>query len=120
MNQGEKDLWIVSSLPPSIDAGNTPASRGAVVFKDHVSPKLLQEQLAEFAKGMGEALEGIREIAGGFELQEVEVHAEVSADGKVSLLGSGASAGVKGGLKLVFKRRPAGKAREEQANEGGA
>ena len=38
-------------------------------------------------------------------LDEIELSVEINGEGKISLLGSGAQAGGKGGIKLKFKRQ---------------
>jgi hypothetical protein len=42
----------------------------------------------------------------GIQLDEIELTVEISGEGQVKLLGSGAKAGGKGGIKLTFKRKP--------------
>lgn len=43
----------------------------------------------------------------GLQLNEVELSVDISAEGKVSLIGSGGKLGSKGGIKLKFVRPPA-------------
>jgi hypothetical protein len=42
----------------------------------------------------------------GMQLDEIELTVEINGEGQVKLLGSGAKAGGKGGIKLTFKRKP--------------
>lgn len=42
-----------------------------------------------------------------FEVNKVEVSAQITADGKVALLGSGGQIGVKGGITFVLQRKNA-------------
>jgi hypothetical protein len=41
----------------------------------------------------------------GMQLEEIELSVEISGEGEVKLLGSGAKAGGKSGIKLTFKRK---------------
>ncbi len=57
-----------------------------------------------FVQQMGKVLESTPEKLGRFHFDEFEIHAEVSADGTIAVLGSGVHAGVGGGLRFVFRR----------------
>lgn len=46
-----------------------------------------------------------QESKSGFELAELELSAEITTSGKLSILGVSGETGVKGGIKLVFKRK---------------
>lgn len=100
-------IQIASTLPPTGDVGDSPAARSAIAFRDHVSPSALGKKLAEFTHALGTSLDCIREVGSDFSLDEIEVHALMSADGTLTLLGTGVSTSVEGGLKLVFKRKSA-------------
>lgn len=60
-----------------------------------------------FVQKMGEMLESTPEKLGKFHFEEFEIHAEISADGTIAVLGSGVHAGVGGGLRFVFRRSTA-------------
>ncbi|EPE94815.1 Pepco domain-containing protein [Rhizobium grahamii] len=51
-------------------------------------------------------------------LDEVELSVEITAEGKVSLLGSGATGGGRGGIKMTFKRNNGSAAAATKANVG--
>ena len=55
---------------------------------------------------MNDVLEKTPPKMGRFQFVEFEIHAEVTAKGKLAILGSGGEAGVTGGLKFVFRRSP--------------
>lgn len=57
-----------------------------------------------FVQQMGKVLENTPEMLGKFHFDEFEIHAEVSADGKIAILGTGVQAGVGGGLRFLFRR----------------
>jgi hypothetical protein len=72
-----------------------------------VSVKLsqLSEGMSAFLAQMDSLLSSVRTTAGQFQLNEVEVSAGISASGEVTLFGiGGGEAGIKGGLKLTFRR----------------
>lgn len=57
-----------------------------------------------FVQQMGKVLESTPETLGKFNFDEFEIHAEITADGTIAVLGSGVHAGVGGGLRFVFRR----------------
>jgi hypothetical protein len=57
-----------------------------------------------FVQQMGKVLESTPDTLGKFHFDEFEIHAEISADGKVVLLGSGVEVGAGGGVRFVFRR----------------
>lgn len=57
-----------------------------------------------FIQQMGKVLESTPEQLGKFGFDEFEIHAEITADGTLALLGSGVHAGASGGLRFVFRR----------------
>jgi hypothetical protein len=65
----------------------------------------LGENLQKFVSGLDAAFKGVPSALTSYDLNEVEVSVTVSAEGSVSLLGSGGKAGVEGGLKLTFSRK---------------
>ncbi|GAC1427498.1 MAG: hypothetical protein PVS3B3_14440 [Ktedonobacteraceae bacterium] len=57
-----------------------------------------------FVQQMGKVLESTPEKLGKFHFDEFEIHAEISADGTIAVLGTGVHAGIGGGLRFVFRR----------------
>ena len=57
-----------------------------------------------FIQQMGKVLESTPEMLGKFDFSEFEIHAEITADGTLAVLGSGVHAGASGGLRFVFRR----------------
>ena len=57
-----------------------------------------------FVQQMGKVLESTPETLGKFHFEEFEIHAEISADGTIAVLGSGVHVGGAGGLRFVFRR----------------
>ena len=91
----------VAGTPRSGSAG---ASKG--IGSVQVSAQTIQRELTKLMKSMGSALGQARQDAGdlaGMELQEVELSVQISAEGKVSLMGiGGTQAGASGAITLKF------------------
>jgi hypothetical protein len=60
-----------------------------------------------FLEQMGTILEQTPDQVGKFHLDEFELHAEVTAQGTIAVLGTGVQAGAIGGLRFVFRRSSA-------------
>ena len=69
-----------------------------------VSIKNLSSNLQNFLGQLDQVLKNVNDKVGGFEVDELEVYAEVTAEGKVSLLGTGVQSGATGGFKLILRR----------------
>lgn len=57
-----------------------------------------------FLEQISSVLDKTPETLGKFHLDELEIHAEVTAQGAIALLGTGLQAGTSGGLRFVFRR----------------
>jgi len=66
----------------------------------------LSRNLHAFVAGLRAVFKDLPVAPEGFSVDEIELHAEVDAKGKLSLLGTGGEAGARGGIKLVFRRKP--------------
>ena len=71
--------------------------------------KVLADNVQHFLQQIERVLAQAPAMLGEFRFEEIEVHAEISAKGTLSLLGTGGEAGASGGLKFAFRRGPAGK-----------
>jgi len=92
----EEEVLVITSDPAAV------GTRGG-------GPQPLRiEELAVnvnvFIQQMGKVLESAPEKLGKFGFDEFEIHAEITADGTLALLGSGLHAGASGGLRFVFRR----------------
>ena len=74
------------------------------IVHEKMTVQQLSSNLKSFLNSLDGAMEGLQSTVGGFEINALEVYAEISAEGKISLLGTGAKTGAKGGLKLVLRR----------------
>lgn len=57
-----------------------------------------------FIQNMGKVLDSTPEKLGNFHFDEFEIHAEISADGTLAIMGTGVHVGGSGGLRFVFRR----------------
>ena len=64
----------------------------------------LADNVRDFLTKVNKILSAAPESSGSFKLKEFEVSAEVSASGKLGLLGSGVEASATGALKFTFQR----------------
>jgi hypothetical protein len=62
-------------------------------------------EMSQFCIGMQNIFDDLKLTSKGFELEEVTMEAEISSDGKISLLGSGVSLGAKGTISFKFIRK---------------
>jgi hypothetical protein len=75
--------------------------------RGEVPARVLRRRVKDFIASMADVLDGLSIPIGEFSLEQVTIAAEVSAKGRVSLLGSGGEAGGKTGLTLTFSRNGA-------------
>lgn len=73
-----------------------------------VDAEKLKSKMSNFIKIITMVVNESQEVVGeksGMQLDEVKLTVEISGEGEFKLLGTGAKAGGKGALELVFKRR---------------
>jgi hypothetical protein len=63
-----------------------------------------RSRVAVFLAAMREVVEGLETAAGEYQLAEVQITAEVSAKGHLSLLGAGGELAGKGGMTFTFRK----------------
>jgi len=97
--QIEKDtIWVVTSEPI--------ATRGGGRQSKPLRVEVLADNVNLFIGQMGAILEKTPEKVGKFHFEELEVHAEISGKGTLTLFGTGGEIGATGGLRFVFRRSP--------------
>ena len=64
----------------------------------------LKESMKSFFDQLREILDTGEDKIAAFQISQIEISAQITGDGKVCLLGSGASLEVQGGLKFVLER----------------
>ncbi|MBV9231009.1 MAG: hypothetical protein JOZ18_16995 [Chloroflexi bacterium] len=81
---------------------------GSMITRGSGAKPLKVEELSVnvnlFIEQMGSILEKTPEKLGKFHFDEFEVHADITAQGTIVVLGTGVQAGATGGLKFVFRR----------------
>ena len=95
MADNENDKILVSTDRPVRKAGVTVKELDVGILATNVNLFLIQVE---------KMIEKTPETVGKFQFVEFEVHANVSADGKLVLMGSGVEAGIEGGLKFKFQK----------------
>lgn len=99
---GMDRMWVVTAEPIA------PLTRGGQDAKEISKQPLKVEELTTnvniFIQQLGKVLESTPDTLGKFHFDEFEIHADISADGTLAILGSGVHAGASGGLKFVFRR----------------
>lgn len=101
-------LISTSSAPAVETAGPNRGLREItqeIVRVAQVPSQALAANFQAFAETISRALAAIPEATSSFQIDEVEVSAEVSGEGKLQLIG-GLTAGIKGGITFKLKRRP--------------
>jgi hypothetical protein len=71
----------------------------------------LTEGLNQFIAELDAALKGIKTTMHGFELEELEVSATLTSEGRLVLVALEGELGISGGLKFTFARRDSSQAR---------
>ena len=75
-----------------------------VVTATSIDADVLGNRLNTLLVAFGETLKGMPPSVADFQLAEVTIAIEISASGKVNLLGTGAEAAGKGGLTVKLAR----------------
>jgi hypothetical protein len=88
----------------STDRGFTDEVQKFFARRVELSADDVARQLKNFLDTMDTVLTKLPAKLGGFTLKEMELSVEISATGKVSLLGTGGEMGTTGGLKFTLKR----------------
>ena len=110
MADKKKTISIVSANIPDVPVkandrgGAVDAVKKALGFKSEVPADDLASNLSEFLTTMGMIVDGLPTGLGPFELKEMALAIEVSATGKISLLGSGVDISGKSGITLTLKK----------------
>ena len=90
------EITVITSDPAET------ATRGGGAQQLNVEELAINVNL--FVQQMGKVLESTPETLGKFHFEEFEIHAEISADGTIAVLGTGVHVGGAGGLRFVFRR----------------
>ncbi len=110
MNSNKNNMiWIADSLEEGPQNAFRERGLGGSAGKSPVKAvgvHELKENVKIFFSQLDEILITGSDKVGAFSVDQVEISAQITAEGKVCLLGSGTKAGVSGGLKFILKRTP--------------
>jgi hypothetical protein len=113
-------IIIVESVSSSNISSKSKGNRGIDPLSDEyndefssvteisIDAEKLKSKMSNFVKIITMVVNESQEVVGkesGMQLDEVKLTVEISGEGEFKLLGTGAKAGGKGALELVFKRR---------------
>jgi hypothetical protein len=76
----------------------------ARVGRQRVPAEQLQKNIEGFVRAMGHAIAGVPSVLSGYSIDSIEISAEISASGKVSLLGNGGELAGTGGIAFTLTR----------------
>lgn len=80
------------------------AQGGGRLVPRELDAEALEDNVSEFFESVAGLLHKASETIGDFRIKEFTVSAEVTADGKISLIGVGGGVAAKGGLTFTFER----------------
>ena len=106
----ETILIIDRVMEPAAVAGRPLQARGfseAVLSVTERGVEEVRENMTRFIRGVQKILAEGAAIGGEFRIEEVEVSAQLTAEGKIGFAGTGVNLQGETGLKLIFKRPPA-------------
>jgi hypothetical protein len=101
------EILIIGSLDDGPGDGRIERGFGDIVKKaaaKAVGVSDLKANMDQFFDQLRRILDSGKDKMGAFQVDQVEVSVQITGQGKVCLLGSGGSAGMTGGIKLVLKR----------------
>jgi hypothetical protein len=110
MNLATNNILVISAIGKGPGVEPTRPERGIIPEKflaetvSAVNASVLKQNMAVFFKNLRDILSTDVEKIGAFEIKEVEISAQITADGQVALLGSGVKIEAQGGIKFVFHR----------------
>jgi hypothetical protein len=78
-----------------------------IIKATEVAVDQVEENMARFLSGVGGIIDRGARLTGEYEVETVEVNAQISADGQIGFMGSGIGMTGSAGIKFVFKRKKA-------------
>lgn len=70
------------------------------------STGVIEQSMIGFIETVKSMLENVEDTSGTYQMDTVEVAAQVSSEGKIGFMGVGLGANASSGMKILFKRRP--------------
>jgi hypothetical protein len=93
----------VGAIAPLVHSNNT-----SVLDAVPISAEKLEQEMTSFLEVVGKVFEKAEDRAianSALKLDEIQLSVEISGEGEVKLLGTGAKAAGRGGMTLTFRRR---------------
>ncbi len=101
-------IVIFDQATPEASIGRPTQARGTesrLVRAVELSSNTLETALTGFIEALSGMLDNVQSKSGDYAVDTVEVSAQVGADGRVGIMGIGASAQATSSLKIIFKRK---------------
>ncbi|WP_204153018.1 hypothetical protein [Leptolyngbya sp. CCY15150] len=95
----EDRIWVVTVRQ------STTLTERRELIETQIDVGVLSGELQSFLSKLGSILTATPKAIGDYELDEIELSAEVSASGTIKILGSGIESSLGSGLKFVFRRK---------------
>ena len=99
---------IVSALPGGGIAAPETGLKSKLTpqFFGEIAPDTLSKTIASFSNQITKILDEAGAMVGrSYQMDQIEISAVVTADGKIGFLGSSLGGSVQGGMKFVWKRK---------------
>ncbi len=103
-------ILVISSVEGSAEGKRT--ERGGIGGKlastmvHGVSVSVLKKNMESFFKQIKEILDNGSDKIGSFQISEIEILVQISGEGQIALMGSGAKIEAQGGIKFTLSRLP--------------
>ena len=106
---GSNTILVISSVGGVAEEKRTERGIGGKLVSNvvhSVSVSVLKKNMESFFNQIREILETGTDQVGAFQVSEIEVSAQISGEGQVALMGSGAKIEAQGGIKFTLCRIP--------------
>jgi|ERR1039458_1941111 hypothetical protein len=104
----KQTIRVLGRAETPVDRGISENLRKLGYSFGEIEVDLLRKKVAQFLTQMGSVVEAMPVKLAAFSLDKVSMAVEVTASGKVSLLGCGAEVEGKGGITFTWKRTSSG------------
>jgi len=108
MSEGTNEkMWVVAAPEAPVENKRVERGFGERVSLENiqaVSVSALKQNMQAFFLQLREIIGPAKDKIGEFELARIEITAQVTGEGKICLLGTGAKIEAQGGIKFVLNR----------------
>ncbi|MFC1981255.1 hypothetical protein ACFLVN_03345 [Chloroflexota bacterium] len=99
------DVGSISDVRPSGPLLRSGRIGEKVIKATAVAVDQVEKNMTRFLSGVGDIINRGAEVTGEYEVETVEVNAQISADGQIGFMGSGIGMTGSAGITFVFKRK---------------